>query len=83
MATIDAPVDMMVLLGLNFLTDTMTQTGPALLDLRPLRPLISNSTRLHALNNPEAARNIHAYDALVVWNGSTATSMLVQTSSTG
>lgn len=77
MTTADAPVDMFDELGLTFLTSTVPQTpGPVLLDLRPLRPLVSNSERLHDLNNSEAVRNIMGYDALVIWNGSTATRML-------
>ncbi len=78
MTTAEAPVDMFEQLGLTFLTSLVTQPGPSLMDLRPLRSLVASSSHLRELNNPEAVRNIMGYDALVVWNGSTATQMLVR-----
>lgn len=71
------PVDMIgEEFGMAFLLDVMPKTGLGLLDLRPLRRLASSAERLKELNNPEAVRVIHAYDMMLVWNGSTATTML-------
>ena len=42
-----------------------------------MRPLISSGGRLKAFNNPDAVRTIFAFDARVIWPGSTATRMLV------
>jgi hypothetical protein len=39
--------------------------------------MISSETRLKALDNPEAARAVFAFDLVLVWNGSTAARMLV------
>jgi len=72
----DAPVDMLNQLGLQFMVDGLDGAGPVLVDLRPLRPLLSSAARLKAFNNPDAARTIFAFDALIIWNGSTATQML-------
>jgi hypothetical protein len=77
MATAPAPVDMLDELGLGFLVAALPATpGPMLIDLRPLRPIVSNTARLKALNNPEAVRVIFAVDAMVVWNGTTPAEML-------
>ena len=73
----DRPVDMLDQLGLSFIVAAVPQAGVVLIDLRPLRSLVSSTAAQTALNNPEAVRNIHAYDAMIVWNGSTATKMLV------
>lgn len=71
------PVDMIGdEFGMAFLLDVMPKAGLGLLDLRPLRRLASSAERLKELNNPEAVRVIHAYDMMLVWNGSTATTML-------
>jgi hypothetical protein len=71
------PVDMIGdEFGMAFLLDVMPKAGLGLLDLRPLRRLVSSAERLKELNNPEAVRVIHAYDMMLVWNGSTATTML-------
>ncbi len=77
MSVIDKPVDMFEQLGLSFLADAASQPGPVLIDLRPLRALVSSTKAQVTLNNPEAVRNIHAFDAMIVWNGSTAAQMLV------
>ena len=70
------PVDMIAdEFDLAFLLDVMPKAGLGLLDLRPLRRLASSAERLKELNNPEAVRVIHAYDMMLVWNGSTATTM--------
>jgi hypothetical protein len=58
------------------MVDGVDVGGPVLVDLRPLRPLLSSAARLKAFNNPEAVRTIFAFDALVIWNGSTAAAML-------
>lgn len=71
------PVDMLgPEFGMDFLLDVMPKSGLGLLDLRPLRRLASSAGRLKELNNPEAVRVIHAYDMMLVWNGSTATTVL-------
>lgn len=71
------PVDMIAeAFGMQFLLDVMPKTGLALLDLRPLRNIASATPRLKQLNNPEAVRVIHGYDMMLVWNGSTPTSLL-------
>lgn len=71
------PVDMLGdEFGMAFLLDIMPKSGLGLLDLRPLRRLASSAERLKELNNPEAVRVIHAYDMMLVWNGSTAATML-------
>lgn len=77
MSVVDKPADMFEQLGLLFLANAASQPGPVLIDLRPLRALVSSTRAQLALNNPEAVRNIHAFDAMIVWNGSTATRMLV------
>lgn len=75
MTTVDAPVGMFDEIGFRFLTSQLAHEGPALVDMRPARALLSGS-RLRDFNNPEAVRNIFSYDALVIWNGSTATQFL-------
>ena len=64
-------------LGLSFLTDAIKEPGPMLIDLRPLREVLSSTKFLQALNNPEAVKIVFAFDALVIWNGSTAAQSLV------
>jgi hypothetical protein len=75
-STVDQPSDMLDLLGFGFLTTAVTEKGPMVVDMRPLRELVSDPGALTALNNPEAVRVIHSSDVLVIWNGSTATRML-------
>lgn len=71
------PVDMIgEAFGLQFLLDVMPKTGLALLDLRPLRSIASSTMRLKELNNTDAVRVIHGYDMMLVWNGSTPTTLL-------
>lgn len=77
LTTVDAPVGMFEEVGFHFLISRLSHEGPALIDLRPARALLSASQRLRDFNSPEAVRNIFSYDALVVWNGSTATQSLV------
>jgi hypothetical protein len=43
-----------------------------------MRDILLNTARLKAFANPEAARVIFAYDALVIWNGTTPAEMLVK-----
>lgn len=70
------PVDMLRQeFGMDFLLDVMPKTGLGLLDLRPLRSIVNYTPRLKEFNNPEAVRVIHGYDALLVWNGATPTSL--------
>lgn len=72
-----APTDMLdPEFGLGFLLGALPKTGLALLDLRPLRRIVSNPAALRELGNSEAVRTIHAFDALLVWNGTTATTLL-------
>ncbi|HEX2818286.1 MAG TPA: hypothetical protein VHN39_17975, partial [Phenylobacterium sp.] len=78
MSVADAPVDMFQQLGLRFLVDAIPGDGPQLVDLRPLRGLLSSASNLKALNNPDAVRTIFATETMVVWHGSTATEMLVK-----
>lgn len=77
MTTAPAPVDMLDnFMGLAFLTAAITAPGPQLVDMRPLRALVSSEKRLKALNNPEAVRAIFAFDTMLVWNGTTPAVML-------
>ena len=78
MSVADAPVDMFAQLGLGFLIDGLGGEGPTLVDLRALRAPLGSTARLKAFDNPQAARIINAYDALIAWPGTTATRMLVQ-----
>jgi hypothetical protein len=72
------PADMLAPeFGLGFLLDTLPSKGLYVLDLRPLRRIVSNSAALHELNNSEAVRVIQGFDAVLVWNGATATSLLI------
>ena len=73
-----APVDMFQELGLQFLVDAIPGGGPQLVDLRPLRGLLSSASSLKALNNADAVRTIFATETLIAWHGSTATEMLVK-----
>jgi hypothetical protein len=77
MSVADAPVDMFAQLGLQFLIDGLGAPGPAVLDLRPLWPLLGSVRRLKALNNPSAVKTLLAFDALVVLPGTTGARMLV------
>lgn len=71
------PVDMIAeAFGMQFLLDVMPKSGLGLLDLRPLRSIASYTPRLKDLNNPDAVRVIHGYDMMLVWNGSTPTTLL-------
>jgi len=77
MSIMPTPVDMLdPEFGLGFLLAEVPKTGMYVLDLRPLRSLVASADRLTALNNPEAVRVIHGFDALVVWNRTTATNKL-------
>lgn len=76
MSVADAPVDMFTELGLQFLVDGLAGDGPVLVDLRPMRPVMSSLSRLKMFNDEIAVRTIFSFDALLVWNGSTATQML-------
>ncbi len=77
MGVTSAPANMLKeAFGLEFLLKELPQTGLTLLDLRPLRPLATGSARLRELNNAEAVRIIHGYDAILIWNGTTATAPL-------
>jgi hypothetical protein len=76
-STQDAPVDMFEEMGLGFLANAVTQPGPMVIDARPLRARIAGPTTFAALASPEAAKVIFSFDAVVVWNGSTATRQLV------
>ena len=79
MSVVDAPVSMFEgLMKLGFLTEAFAGTSPVLIDLRPLRAIVSTPTRLASLHNAEAVRAIHAFDVMVIWNGSTAARMLVK-----
>ncbi len=62
--------------GLGFLLDVLPKNGLGLLDLRPLRSIATSQGRLKELNNPEAVRVIHSFDAMLVWNQSTAATQL-------
>lgn len=78
MSVVDAPVDMFEgLLKLGFLTEAFAGAAPVLIDLRPLRAIVASPARQAALHNAEAVRVIHAFDAVLIWNGSTAARMLV------
>jgi erythromycin esterase-like protein len=77
MTTAPAPVSMLDdFMGLGFLTAAVTAPGPQVVDLRPLRPIVANEKRLKTLNNPEGVRAIFAFDALLIWNGTTPAQML-------
>lgn len=74
MTVMPTPVDMLdPEFGMGFLLAEMPKSGLYVLDLRPLRSLVVSADRLKALNNPEAVRIIHGFDALLVWNGTTST----------
>ncbi len=77
-ATRPAPVDMFDQLGLGFLIAALKHNGPAVVDLRPLRPMLASTGRLKAFNNPEAVKTIFSFDVLLVWNGSTPAKMLME-----
>ena len=76
MSVADAPVDMFSELGLQFLVDGLAGDDPVLVDMRPMRPVMSNLARVKAFNNEIAIRTIFSFDAMLIWNGSTATQML-------
>ena len=78
MSVADAPADMLDdFMGLGFLTAPTVDQGPVLIDLRPLRALLTSPTRIAELANSEAVRAVFAFDTLLVWNGSTGARMLV------
>jgi hypothetical protein len=78
MSVADAPATMLDdFMGLGFLTGPTVGQGPVLIDLRPLRALLTSPARIAELANSEATRAIFAFDTLLVWNGSTAARMLV------
>jgi hypothetical protein len=71
MKTNPQPLNDLADFGLDILAPALPTTGVAVLDLRPLRR-VATGDKL----SPRAARCIHGYDALVVWNGSTPTTDL-------
>ncbi len=78
MTVADAPADMLDnFMGLGFLTAAVSDRGPVLMNLRPLRPLLSAPARIAQFANSEAPRAILAFDALLVWNGAACARMLV------
>jgi hypothetical protein len=77
-ATRDAPVDMLGQMGMTFLLRAITQPGPQVVDLRPMRRVLSSTKNLADFGDPEAFKVIFAFDALVIWNGSTATKGLLE-----
>jgi hypothetical protein len=78
MSVADAPGDMLDdFMGLGFLTAPTAGQGPVLIDLRPLRALLSSQVRLAEFANSEAVRAVFAFDTLLIWNGSTGARMLV------
>ena len=60
--------------GVRFLTDEALLQGFTVIDLRPLRPLLSASRTKSA--DPRMVRVVHGFDALVVLPGSTASANL-------
>jgi hypothetical protein len=60
--------------GLELITDQVAPDAFTLIDLRPLRPLLS---RIREGVHPELMRTVHGYDALLVMSGSTPSSNLL------
>lgn len=77
MTTADAPVDMLAQMGMSFLVKAAPSTTPVVIDMRPLRSLLGRTSNLQAFNNPEAVKNIFAFDVIVLWPRSTAAQLLV------
>jgi hypothetical protein len=77
MTTEAAPADMLAgFMGLGFMLEAFAGPTPLVVDLRPLRALLASETRLKELANPEAARAVFAFDAMLILNGSTPAEML-------
>lgn len=77
MSTADAPATMLAEMGMAAFVNAAPSDGPMVLDMRPLRRLLSTTANLREYNNPDAVKNIFAFDVIVTWPRSTAAQMLV------
>lgn len=69
-----APVESLKELGLGALVPAIPTTGLVLLDLKGLRPWLTGETLKDY--DPRLVQFVYGYDALLIWNGATATTML-------